>query len=283
MKFNKLLQLHWSKLLAGAFFVFLVGAYAQIFAIATPYTPGATLDPDCLPNEVNCTVNMYPGLGISLSTGSAWGTSYSTSGTGNVALTTSPVFTTPNIGEATGNISGNAGTVTNGVYTNGSYSDPAWLTLSKSKVGLANVDNTADSLKNVLYATTSGALTSMNISQFTNNSNYIIASSTLTGLVQSTATGTSYITGGSLGIGTTDPSSNLHIHDSTTNTNEAPVEEQTPAIDEVVPDEPPAEEQAATTVESSGEAEPALGEVVVDEPTQEEPASETTPETSLVE
>jgi hypothetical protein len=43
----------------------------------------------------------------------------------------------------TGSVSGNAGTVTNGVYTTGSYSDPSWLTLSKSKVGLSNVENTA--------------------------------------------------------------------------------------------------------------------------------------------
>lgn len=44
----------------------------------------------------------------------------------------------------TGSISGNAGTVTNGVYTSGTYSDPSWITsLSKSKVGLGNVENTA--------------------------------------------------------------------------------------------------------------------------------------------
>ena len=53
-------------------------------------------------------------------------------------------------------IDGNAGTVTNGVYTSGSYSDPSWLTISKSKVGLSNVDNTADANKNVLYAATAG-------------------------------------------------------------------------------------------------------------------------------
>jgi hypothetical protein len=35
----------------------------------------------------------------------------------------------------------NAGTVTNGVYTTGSYSDPTWLTISKAKVGLGNVTN----------------------------------------------------------------------------------------------------------------------------------------------
>lgn len=42
---------------------------------------------------------------------------YTISGTGDVAMTNSPVFTTPNIGSATGSISGNAGTVTNGLYT----------------------------------------------------------------------------------------------------------------------------------------------------------------------
>ena len=42
----------------------------------------------------------------------------------------------------TGSISGNAGTVTNGVYTNGSYADPTWITsLAASKVGLGNVTN----------------------------------------------------------------------------------------------------------------------------------------------
>jgi hypothetical protein len=41
-------------------------------------------------------------------------------------------------------IDGNAGTVTNGVVTTGSYADPSWITsLAKSKVGLGNVENTA--------------------------------------------------------------------------------------------------------------------------------------------
>jgi hypothetical protein len=53
-------------------------------------------------------------------------------------------------------IDGNAGTATNGVVTTGSYSDPSWLTISKSKVGLSNVDNTTDASKNVLYAATAG-------------------------------------------------------------------------------------------------------------------------------
>jgi hypothetical protein len=41
-------------------------------------------------------------------------------------------------------ISGNAGTVTNGVYTNGSYSDPAWITtLAGSKISGAITGNAA--------------------------------------------------------------------------------------------------------------------------------------------
>ncbi|MFA6251396.1 MAG: hypothetical protein WC603_02100 [Candidatus Paceibacterota bacterium] len=46
---------------------------------------------------------VYPGAGIPNSTGSAWGTSYSTTGTGTVvALATSPSFTTPSLGVASG-------------------------------------------------------------------------------------------------------------------------------------------------------------------------------------
>jgi len=55
------------------------------------------------------------------------------------------------------NITGQAGSVVNGVVTSGSYSDPTWLTLSKSKVGLSNVDNTADANKSVSYAATAGS------------------------------------------------------------------------------------------------------------------------------
>ena len=44
---------------------------------------------------------VYPGAGIPNSTGSAWGTSYSTTGSGTVvALATSPSFTTPTLGVA---------------------------------------------------------------------------------------------------------------------------------------------------------------------------------------
>jgi hypothetical protein len=47
-------------------------------------------------------VQIYPGAGIANSTGSAWGTSYTTTGSGTVvALATSPSFTTPVLGTPT--------------------------------------------------------------------------------------------------------------------------------------------------------------------------------------
>ena len=66
----------------------------------------------------------------------------------------------------TGSVSGNAGTVTNGVVTTGSYSDPSWLTISKSKVGLGSVENTALSTwagsSNITTVGTLGSLTVTN-------------------------------------------------------------------------------------------------------------------------
>jgi len=60
---------------------------------------------------------------------------------------------------------------------------------------------------------TTADFTSANISQWTNDSVYITASSTLTGLVQSTAAGDSYFTGGNLGIGLNNPGTKLEIYD----------------------------------------------------------------------
>jgi hypothetical protein len=59
----------------------------------------------------------YPGTGIPNSTGSAWGTSYSTTGSGTVvALATSPSFTTPVLGTPTsGNLSNCTADGTNAV------------------------------------------------------------------------------------------------------------------------------------------------------------------------
>jgi uncharacterized protein YlzI (FlbEa/FlbD family) len=68
---------------------------------------------------------------------------------GDQTLGGNKTFTLPIVGS----ITGNSATVTNGLYSNGSYTDPTWLTLTKTKVGLGSVDNTADASKNVLSAT----------------------------------------------------------------------------------------------------------------------------------
>jgi hypothetical protein len=44
-------------------------------------------------------------------------------------------------GTITAALNGNASTVTNGVVITGTYSDPTWLTISQTKVGLSNVTN----------------------------------------------------------------------------------------------------------------------------------------------
>lgn len=57
------------------------------------------------------------------------------------AVNTNEVFTGA-VGVIRADLNGNAKTVTNGVYTTGSYSDPSWLNISKTKIGLSNVENT---------------------------------------------------------------------------------------------------------------------------------------------
>lgn len=66
---------------------------------------------------------------------------------------TNAVFT----GNVVGNVSGNAGTVTNGVYTNQTYDNPSWInTIASSKItGTIH----ADSVTNGVYVTDTGTVT----------------------------------------------------------------------------------------------------------------------------
>jgi hypothetical protein len=95
---------------------------------------------------------VYPGAGIPNSTGTAWGTSYSTTGSGTVvALATSPSFTTPSLGAATatsvaatGAVSGSVLSATNGLVINNNtvsanYSIPSGS--SAMSVGPITVSN----------------------------------------------------------------------------------------------------------------------------------------------
>jgi hypothetical protein len=82
---------------------------------------------------------IYPGAGIANSTGSAWGTSYSTSGSGTaLALTTSPTFITPALGTpASGvvtNLTGTASININGTVGSTTPTTGAFTTLTSPLV-----------------------------------------------------------------------------------------------------------------------------------------------------
>jgi hypothetical protein len=76
---------------------------------------------------------VYPGAGIPNSTGSAWGTSYTTTGSGTVvALATSPSFTTPILG-----------TPQSGNFSTGTFT---WPTFNQNTTGTAaNITATSNS------------------------------------------------------------------------------------------------------------------------------------------
>lgn len=82
---------------------------------------------------------VYPGAGIPLSTGSAWDTSYNTTGTGDVVLSTSPTLITPLLG-----------TPTSGDFSSGTFT---WPTFNQNTTGTAaNITATTNSTLTTLSA-----------------------------------------------------------------------------------------------------------------------------------
>jgi len=101
--------------------------------------------------------------------------------------------------KVTGNISGNAGTVTNGVYATGSYADPVWIT---SLAGTKVTGNISGNAANIT-ATSNGTLTTLSAlslpyGQLTSAPAWNSGTSTLTGNISgNAATATSATTAGS--------------------------------------------------------------------------------------
>jgi hypothetical protein len=88
------------------------------------FSSGTTYNGSAAITINNSGVTAYPGAGIPNSTGSAWGTSYTTSGSGTVvALATSPSFTTPILG-----------TPQSGDFSTGTFT---WPTFNQNTSGTA--------------------------------------------------------------------------------------------------------------------------------------------------
>jgi hypothetical protein len=102
------------------------------------------------------TVNQSTGaivLGSSATPLSTTATIVSRDSSGNFAAN---VITANLTGAVTGTVSGNAGSVTNGVYTNGSYANPSWITsLAGSKVTNAVLTTDTGTVSNTMLANSS--------------------------------------------------------------------------------------------------------------------------------
>jgi hypothetical protein len=153
---------------------------------------------------------VYPGAGIANSTGTAWGTSYSTTGSGSVvALATSPVFVTPTLGVATA-----TSIATNATTTGSATAGPvSYGTLGYSDVNiLASFASSVNTYNQIILQNAnagSAASTNFNVSNNlgTSTSNYGefgINSSTFSGTGAFSSAGNVYLAAATtdLAIGT---------------------------------------------------------------------------------
>jgi len=104
------------------------------------FSSGTTYNGSAAITVSNSLPMVYPGSGIPNSTGTAWGTSYSTTGSGTVlALATSPSFTTPILG-----------TPTSGNFSTGSFT---WPTFNQNTTGNADTATSATTATNIASGT----------------------------------------------------------------------------------------------------------------------------------
>lgn len=134
----------------------------------------------------------YPGAGIPNSTGSAWSTSYSTTGSGTVvALATSPSFTTPILGTPqSGDFS--TGTFTWPTFNQNTTGSAATLTTGRTISITGDLAYTSPSFDGSANVTAAGTLATVNanVGSFTNASITVNAK----GLVTAASSGTAPVT-----------------------------------------------------------------------------------------
>ena len=120
------------------------------FSSGTTYNGSAAI-------TINATsAQVYPGAGIPNSTGTAWGTSYTTTGSGTVvALATSPSFTTPILGTP------QSGNFSTGTFTWPTFNQNTTGTASNvtGTVAVANGGTGATTLTGVVYGNGTSAFT----------------------------------------------------------------------------------------------------------------------------
>ena len=134
----------------------------------------------------------YPGAGIPNSTGTAWGTSYSTTGSGTVvALATSPSFTTPILGTPqSGNFS--TGTFTWPTFNQNTTGSAATLTTGRTISITGDLAYTSPSFDGSANVTAAGTLATVNanVGSFTNASITVNGK----GLITAASSGTAPVT-----------------------------------------------------------------------------------------
>jgi len=108
MKKLRVSKFNGTKILSILFFGLLLGAYSNIFAIGSKYAPGETLDPACVPGELNCTVEIIGGGGNSLIGSTSSGDSETWFGTDLVDMGTASTYNTVFIGVNAGKNATNA-------------------------------------------------------------------------------------------------------------------------------------------------------------------------------
>jgi hypothetical protein len=139
-------------------------------------------------NTIQLAINDLESRKATLASPSFTGTPLSSTaelGTSNTMIaTTAFVNNTANSGATfTHNITGNAGTVTNGVYTNGTYNNPSWIT------GIANTKITGTiTSSQIAGITSSHVTTALGYTPYnaTNPSGYITSSGTATAFSSTT-------------------------------------------------------------------------------------------------